>query len=282
VHGHPATVQSRSDEHDRIPVDTSLSPIMARVVADRRAARPRHLAGDAADRYEPAHRAATTRVVGAVGVVLLLVAVGAMIALWPQASSDDGGLEASGVTTTEPTFSDTTEPAATTRSDVAGSEGTGTGSEGTSGSTDTTSGTSSTTGGSTSTTWGNGRVSGGGTVPGPPGTTSPAPSTTAPPARSGATTTTAPSSTTTTLGDPRVDATWDVLAQCESGGDWSLDTGNGRYGGLQIDVHTWREYGGRGFPDQQSRETQITVARRIQAGEGWDYWSSCATRLGYI
>ncbi len=256
---------------------------MARVVADRRAARPRHLAGDGPDRYEPAHRPTTTRVIGAVGIVLLLVAVGAMIALWPKASGDDVGLEASGVTTTEPTFSDTTEPAATSRSGQSGSEGTGTtGTSGSTGSTDTTSGTSSTTGGSTSTMWGNGR----GASPSPPGSTAPlptAPATTSPPARSGApTTTTAPSSTTTTLGDPSAAATWDALAQCESGGDWSLDTGKGRYGGLQIDVHTWREYGGRGFPDQQSRETQITVARRIQAGEGWDYWSSCATQLGYM
>jgi hypothetical protein len=83
-------------------------------------------------------------------------------------------------------------------------------------------------------------------------------------------------------GDPDRDATWDELAQCETGGNWSADTGNGRYGGLQITADTWRRYGGRSFPDRQSRETQIAVARRIQADRGWDYWSDCARELDYI
>jgi hypothetical protein len=43
----------------------------------------------------------------------------------------------------------------------------------------------------------------------------------------------------------------------------------------------WRAYGGRGYPHQYSRETQITIARRIQAAEGWDYWRRCARELGY-
>ncbi len=63
---------------------------------------------------------------------------------------------------------------------------------------------------------------------------------------------------------------WDRLAQCESGGNWAINTGNGYYGGLQFSLGTWRAYGGTGLPSQHSRETQIAIAtqapRRLAAG----------------
>jgi uncharacterized protein YabE (DUF348 family) len=73
---------------------------------------------------------------------------------------------------------------------------------------------------------------------------------------------------------------WDRLAQCESGGNWSINTGNGYYGGLQFSLSTWRAYGGTGMPHQASREEQIAVAKRVQAGQGWGAWPACTAKLG--
>ena len=73
---------------------------------------------------------------------------------------------------------------------------------------------------------------------------------------------------------------WDRLAQCESGGNWSINTGNGFYGGLQFTPSTWRGYGGTGMPHQASREQQIAVAERVQAGQGWGAWPACTAKLG--
>ena len=73
---------------------------------------------------------------------------------------------------------------------------------------------------------------------------------------------------------------WDRLAQCESGGDWSINTGNGFYGGLQFTLSTWRAYGGSGMPHEASREQQIAVAKRVQAGQGWGAWPACTAKLG--
>ena len=61
---------------------------------------------------------------------------------------------------------------------------------------------------------------------------------------------------------------WDRLAQCESGGNWAINTGNGYYGGLQFNLGTWQSYGGTGYPHQNSRETQIAVATRLHAARG--------------
>ena len=55
---------------------------------------------------------------------------------------------------------------------------------------------------------------------------------------------------------------WDRLAQCESGGNWAINTGNGYYGGLQFSLGTWQAYGGTGLPSQHSRETQIAIATK--------------------
>ncbi|WP_307807738.1 transglycosylase family protein [Nocardioides xinjiangensis] len=74
---------------------------------------------------------------------------------------------------------------------------------------------------------------------------------------------------------------WDTLAQCESGGNWAINTGNGYYGGLQFSLGTWRAYGGAGYPHQASRETQIAVATRLRdATGGYGSWPGCAAKLG--
>ncbi|HSJ19378.1 MAG TPA: ubiquitin-like domain-containing protein [Nocardioidaceae bacterium] len=75
---------------------------------------------------------------------------------------------------------------------------------------------------------------------------------------------------------------WDRLAQCESGGNWAINTGNGYYGGLQFNIDTWRAYGGTGYPHEQSRETQIAVATRLRDANGGSYgsWPACAEKLG--
>ena len=75
-------------------------------------------------------------------------------------------------------------------------------------------------------------------------------------------------------------STWDALAQCESGGNWAINTGNGFSGGLQFTPSTWAAYGGTGAPENASREQQIAVAEKVQAGQGWGAWPSCAAQLG--
>ena len=73
---------------------------------------------------------------------------------------------------------------------------------------------------------------------------------------------------------------WDRLAECESGGNWSINTGNGFYGGLQFTLSTWRAYGGTGMPHEASREEQIAVAERVQDAQGWGAWPACTSKLG--
>ena len=74
---------------------------------------------------------------------------------------------------------------------------------------------------------------------------------------------------------------WDSLAQCESGGNWAINTGNGYYGGLQFNLGTWQSYGGSGRPDQASRETQIAIATKLRdASGGYGAWPACAAELG--
>ena len=73
---------------------------------------------------------------------------------------------------------------------------------------------------------------------------------------------------------------WDKIAQCESGGNWAINTGNGFYGGLQFTLSTWHAYGGSGMPNNASREAQIAVAKRVQAAQGWGAWPACTAKLG--
>ncbi|MFJ3775075.1 transglycosylase family protein [Streptomyces sp. NPDC090075] len=76
---------------------------------------------------------------------------------------------------------------------------------------------------------------------------------------------------------------WDRIAQCESGGNWHINTGNGYYGGLQFSASTWRAYGGTAYAstaDQASREAQIAVATKVQHAQGWGAWPVCSARAG--
>ena len=76
---------------------------------------------------------------------------------------------------------------------------------------------------------------------------------------------------------------WDAIAQCESGGDWSINTGNGYQGGLQFNPGTWAAYGGTAYAptaDQATREQQIAIAEKTQAAQGWGAWPACTAKLG--
>jgi hypothetical protein len=76
---------------------------------------------------------------------------------------------------------------------------------------------------------------------------------------------------------------WDQLAQCESGGNWAINTGNGYYGGLQFSYGTWLGYGGGEFAEYAhlaTREQQIIVAERLHAARGFAPWPACSAKLG--
>ena len=74
---------------------------------------------------------------------------------------------------------------------------------------------------------------------------------------------------------------WDRLAQCEAGGNWAANTGNGYYGGLQFNLGTWHANGGSGLPSNASRETQIAIATKVRnASGGYGAWPACAAQLG--
>ena len=76
------------------------------------------------------------------------------------------------------------------------------------------------------------------------------------------------------------DSAWDKLAQCESGGNWSINSGNGYYGGIQFNASTWHAFGGEGLPHQASRSEQIAVAERTLAAQGWNAWPACSRKMG--
>ncbi len=73
---------------------------------------------------------------------------------------------------------------------------------------------------------------------------------------------------------------WDQLAQCESGGNWSINTGNGYYGGLQFSQQSWQAVGGSGLPSQASKSEQISRAHQLWEAQGWGAWPSCSAQLG--
>ncbi len=77
--------------------------------------------------------------------------------------------------------------------------------------------------------------------------------------------------------------TWESLAQCESNGNWHINTGNGYYGGLQFAQGTWEAFGGTEYApraDLASKAQQIAVAERVLEAQGWDAWPACAAELG--
>ncbi|MEU9133923.1 transglycosylase family protein [Kitasatospora sp. NPDC048540] len=78
-------------------------------------------------------------------------------------------------------------------------------------------------------------------------------------------------------------STWDAVARCESGGNWSINTGNGFYGGLQFTAGTWRAYGGTAYAPQANRATraqQIAVAEKVLASQGPGAWPTCSRNAG--
>src|SRR5262245_51601794 len=93
----------------------------------------------------------------------------------------------------------------------------------------------------------------------------------------------APISSTVTGADAATTRTWDRLAQCESGGNWHINTGNGYYGGLQFSGSTWLAYGGGHYAsraDLASKQEQIIVAERVLKASGWGAWPACSSALG--
>ncbi|TXR55994.1 transglycosylase family protein [Quadrisphaera setariae] len=78
-------------------------------------------------------------------------------------------------------------------------------------------------------------------------------------------------------------STWDRLAVCESTSDWSINSGNGYYGGLQFSQTTWQEFGGGQYAsraDLASRAQQIAIAEKVLAVQGWGAWPACSAKLG--
>ena len=78
-------------------------------------------------------------------------------------------------------------------------------------------------------------------------------------------------------------STWDRVAECESSGNWHINTGNGYYGGLQFTPSTWAAYGGTRYAaraDLATKAQQITVAERVLAGQGPGAWPVCSVRAG--
>ena len=76
---------------------------------------------------------------------------------------------------------------------------------------------------------------------------------------------------------------WDALAQCESSGNWAMNSGNGFYGGVQFMHQTWVNMGGRDYaeyPHEATREQQIEVSERLLAAYGWGQWPACSAKLG--
>ncbi len=112
------------------------------------------------------------------------------------------------------------------------------------------------------------------------GTKAPAPA----PASTTSRTTSSPATTTKKAASSVPSGSvWDRLAQCEAGGNWHINTGNGFYGGLQFTSSTWLAYGGGAYAsraDLASREAQIAVATKVQASQGWGAWPACTAKLG--
>ncbi|WP_308729194.1 transglycosylase family protein [Arthrobacter sp. MYb227] len=80
-----------------------------------------------------------------------------------------------------------------------------------------------------------------------------------------------------------VSGAWAALAKCESGGNWSINTGNGYYGGLQFSASSWRGAGGGKYaalPHQATPAQQIATAENLRKSGGWGHWPACSSKLG--
>ncbi|MDF0530263.1 transglycosylase family protein [Tsukamurella sp. 8F] len=89
----------------------------------------------------------------------------------------------------------------------------------------------------------------------------------------------------TAAGAPSVasGSVWDQLAQCESTGNWAINSGNGFYGGIQFDYGTWLRWGGGKYApraDLATRDEQIEIARKTLHAQGWTAWPACSSKLG--
>ena len=76
---------------------------------------------------------------------------------------------------------------------------------------------------------------------------------------------------------------WDRLAQCESGGNWRANTGNGYYGGLQFSHRTWTAFGGKSYARTANKATrlqQIAIAEKVLRTQGWKAWPACSRKAG--
>lgn len=89
--------------------------------------------------------------------------------------------------------------------------------------------------------------------------------------------------------DPDEGSRWDQLAQCEAGGNWATNTGNGFGGGLQFmhqkSYSTWLSFGGGEFaphPWEATREQQIVIAEKVLASSGWRAWPGCSRKFGWL
>ncbi|MFG2918248.1 transglycosylase family protein [Kitasatospora sp. NPDC048298] len=88
---------------------------------------------------------------------------------------------------------------------------------------------------------------------------------------------------TATSASAATGSTWDAVAQCESGGNWSISTGNGFHGGLQFAPSTWAAYGGTAYASQAnkaSKDQQIAVAEKVLASQGPGAWPVCSQKAG--
>lgn len=73
---------------------------------------------------------------------------------------------------------------------------------------------------------------------------------------------------------------WDAVAQCESGGKWTTQTGNGYGGGLQFTNSTWHAFGGKGQPEHASKGEQVAVAEKVKSAQGMKAWPTCSKKTG--
>ncbi len=79
---------------------------------------------------------------------------------------------------------------------------------------------------------------------------------------------------------PDNDLIWESIAACETNGNWSSDTGNGYFGGLQFSQGAWNSVNGAGNPAQASKNEQIARGKMLQKMRGWGVWGACAVKLG--
>ena len=76
------------------------------------------------------------------------------------------------------------------------------------------------------------------------------------------------------------DAVWQRIRNCEAGGNYQRNSGNGYYGAYQMSAGTWHGLGYSGLPHQASPEVQDQAARKLQARSGWGQWPACSRRVG--